>query len=733
MEKTTRARQAWRLMVALSCAMVMLGIFFGCHDDDDASIPPRQPLALKIIGADSDGQAKAVSVTITAVGLGKNDEEIGQTFGPMQIASPSYPLSVPLTLRIPPCRYRLTVETTRLRDEMTVESTVVNICETTTVTVGTRTFEPMETQVGPITLPSMALAGSTIAVSCSLRDVDAPDRDRFPVTATLREANSNVVVTGALPGQEVITGEFPDPHPLENTSAERVFTCTFSDGRSPEQTFTASVPRVLPTPTPTPEPTATVTSVPTAAPTATVTSVPTAAPTPKPTATPTPFTCVVTTNANSGAGSLREKINKRCSLITFNPSVTTITLAAQLEIPSGLTTTIDGGSGVTVSGNNAVRVFYVNSGANVTFNGLTITQGDITGGSYCFNGINSNCGGGIYNDGGTINVNSAMISNYASDGGGIYNNNGNVSINAEIKNCWAFSLGGGIYNNGGNVTINSGGSVNNSSSGGHGAGIYNNGGTVTVDGSVSNNQATDGAGIYNTNSGNVTIASGGVVNGNDGSDGSGIYNDGGTVTVDATSATIRRRMARGFTITAERSRSTGRSAAIPRPMTAAGFITMEQSQLPAAARSMATIRRRMARGFTITVAPSLLMAASAAILRRAKAAGLLIILAQRSRSMALFRTIQHGGEAAFPILVTCWFRIPPSSAAMMCLSAPRLAAELPLIMERPPLAAQSLGIMSADGAAESASITERSRLTASSRQTVHRAAAAFLSRAERLT
>ena len=81
-----------------------------------------------------------------------------------------------------------------------------------------------------------------------------------------------------------------------------------------------------------------------------------------------------------------------CTTITFAAGVATITLTSgQLTVPI-MTVTIDGGKGVTISGGNATRVWWVNAGTNVTFAGLTITAGNAGAGE----------GGGIYNNGGQL-------------------------------------------------------------------------------------------------------------------------------------------------------------------------------------------------------------------------------------------------------------------------------------------------------------------------------------------
>ncbi len=149
-------------------------------------------------------------------------------------------------------------------------------------------------------------------------------------------------------------------------------------------------------------------------------------------------TCTVTTNADSGAGSLREKIaDSTCSTINFNNNYT-ITLSSELTISRNMT--IDGvGHTVTISGNNAVRVFYVNAGVTLNLSNLTVANGNVSSGN----------GGGIYNNG-TLNVtNSTFSSNSAggySSGGGIFNYSGATLtvVNSTFSGNSASVYGGGI-------------------------------------------------------------------------------------------------------------------------------------------------------------------------------------------------------------------------------------------------------------------------------------------------
>ncbi|MDM8564521.1 choice-of-anchor Q domain-containing protein [Candidatus Halobeggiatoa sp. HSG11] len=151
-------------------------------------------------------------------------------------------------------------------------------------------------------------------------------------------------------------------------------------------------------------------------------------------------------DCSNGAGNntLREAIANANAgdTITFDPSIVgkTITLSNQLTIDKDLT--IDGtGQKITISGNNAVRVFEVTAGT-VTFNNLTIANGNSsgTGGAGIYN--NSNLiinqttfinnrvtagipkGGAIFNDLSSTSAiinNSTFFGNYADNGGGVYN------------------------------------------------------------------------------------------------------------------------------------------------------------------------------------------------------------------------------------------------------------------------------------------------------------------------
>jgi hypothetical protein len=102
-------------------------------------------------------------------------------------------------------------------------------------------------------------------------------------------------------------------------------------------------------------------------------------------------------------------------MVTFSCSGT-IVLTAEIVITAD--TSIDGsGQTVIISGNNAVRVFTVNSGVPLSLNWLTIANGDT-----------NHYGGGIHNSGVLYVGNCTFTGNDASQGGGAINNDGTLTV-----------------------------------------------------------------------------------------------------------------------------------------------------------------------------------------------------------------------------------------------------------------------------------------------------------------
>jgi predicted outer membrane repeat protein len=194
----------------------------------------------------------------------------------------------------------------------------------------------------------------------------------------------------------------------------------------------------------------------------------------------------VTNLEDSGPGSLRQAIldanaQAGADTITFNVSGI-ITLASPLAItdPAGLT--IDGaGQNITISGDNAVRVMSVHSGAVLTLQNLTIADGVAMSGS----------GGGVLNSGTLTVSNSTFFQNISvfNNGGGI-SNSGTLTVSNSTFSHNQAGQGGGIFHSIGTLTVsNSTFSQNNATTGG---GIYNSSGTVTLRNTIVANNAPGG-------------------------------------------------------------------------------------------------------------------------------------------------------------------------------------------------------------------------------------------------
>ncbi|BAZ08398.1 G-D-S-L family lipolytic protein [Calothrix sp. NIES-4071] len=206
-------------------------------------------------------------------------------------------------------------------------------------------------------------------------------------------------------------------------------------------------------------------------------------------------------NSSDGVTTLREAINQANALrgndtIVFDQSLfqnwQTITLSlGQLDITDNLT--IKGGTDgqtVIINGNNASRIFQINSGATVNLSGLMIT-----------NGVTNSDGGAIYNAGNLTISDTTIINNSAHRGGGIFNT-ATLNITSSGISGNKANDGGGIFNDGyfgaANLTASytyiGGNSANQS---GGGVGNFNGGVFNYSYGSISDNSAFAGGGIFN--------------------------------------------------------------------------------------------------------------------------------------------------------------------------------------------------------------------------------------------
>jgi hypothetical protein len=228
-----------------------------------------------------------------------------------------------------------------------------------------------------------------------------------------------------------------------------------------------------------------------------------------------PSVFLVTNPDDSGAGSLRAAISAAnaspgADLIVFAPTAYgTITLTSgQLSITDALTIDGPGAGKLAVSGNDASRVFEVNSGISAALDGLTITRGRAVG--------LPGTGGGIFNAG-ILTLSQVVLSD-----------------NQAVALSGGTAFGGGIRNTG-TLTVSHSTFVHNQSLGGAGSpgapGGPGHGGAISSTGTLS--APTTAVISHSTFLDNQAIggAAGAGASFTRGGTGGAIMNDGGTLTV----------------------------------------------------------------------------------------------------------------------------------------------------------------------------------------------------------
>jgi len=240
---------------------------------------------------------------------------------------------------------------------------------------------------------------------------------------------------------------------------------------------------------------------------------------------------VVTTNADSGTGSLRAALVTAAAqagpdTITFDPGLSgqTITLSS-FSNPGGIGNTAlvvndSGGvtldasalpAGLTISDGTSTnfRLFSVSSGTTFALHSLTLANGG---------GVNLPGNGGTIDNGGTLTLTRCTLSgNSAGAGGAIRSQNGTLTLlthctlSGNSATASFFGLGGAIRIEGGTLTLTHCTLLGNSAPSGDGDGgaIYvGNGGTLNLTHSiVAGNTAKRGLDIYR---GSGTIITTGV-------------------------------------------------------------------------------------------------------------------------------------------------------------------------------------------------------------------------------
>lgn len=200
----------------------------------------------------------------------------------------------------------------------------------------------------------------------------------------------------------------------------------------------------------------------------------------------------------------------------------TIVLTSQKNIT--LTTTIDGGGKITLSGNDSTRLLDVDS-ASLSLSNLTLSHGSADGGGAIYNflgvvtivnsTLSSNSaigsaypyysiGGAIYSNGKVTITGSTFSGNWSTYIGGAVSNSANATIATSTFYSNSAPIAGGIVNGMDSSLIVTGSTfTNNSATAGDGGGIYNFGTLTITTSTLSSNTATRSGGIHN--SGNLAV------------------------------------------------------------------------------------------------------------------------------------------------------------------------------------------------------------------------------------
>lgn len=226
-------------------------------------------------------------------------------------------------------------------------------------------------------------------------------------------------------------------------------------------------------------------------------------------------TITVTSTSDSGPGSLRQTIddafnNPGPDVIDFDPTLngaTIVLTSAQLTV-SGIVA-IDASTltdSITISGDDAYRVFFISSTAAVTLTNLAIVNGTtLVGAGPCID----YCGGGIYVAmGARLTVEDSLIyDNWSNSAGGIYTFGDLALHNSQVISNYAAFDGGGLRSDGGVVNIDSSSVLSNTAAGNSGGGIFNYFGSVLTitDSTLAYNWALDGGAVSNALGGRLTV------------------------------------------------------------------------------------------------------------------------------------------------------------------------------------------------------------------------------------
>lgn len=359
-----------------------------------------------------------------------------------------------------------------------------------TLTAGAPTATPTET---PTTTPSPT---NTLLPSATPTVTPTATRTRAPTAVPTRTFTVTPTRTITLTPTRTSTSGLTN---TATATATRTTTLTPSITATPTQ---SSTPTVTNTPSVTNTPTVTLTPTPTLVANIIVNN----------TADGTDFAPgdnICETATGNGVCTLRAAImeaNARTGAQTISLGSATYTLTiggagedaaatGDLDITEGLAIIGASVNATFINGGGLDRVLHVRPGVGVTISDVTITNGSVP-----------DFGGGLYNENGTVTLDTVLLSgNIANSGGGLANvGSGSVDLtDVTLKNNTVSAQGGGLYN-GGTANLN----------------------RATLNGNAGNGGTVQGGGLFNSGTANLTnvTISGNTLNVTTGAQGGGLYN-----------------------------------------------------------------------------------------------------------------------------------------------------------------------------------------------------------------
>ncbi len=213
-----------------------------------------------------------------------------------------------------------------------------------------------------------------------------------------------------------------------------------------------------------------------------------------------------------------------------------LSATGDLDILGTLTITGTGSSNIIIDGNGIDRVLDVRPGAHATISGVTVRNGSLTGSiegggirvqaslKLSNSTVTGNHGGGLFNNGGLVELTAVTVTNN-SDSYGVYNlNQGVLTFNGgQVSE----NLSGGIANATATTTVSN--LVVSGNSGG--SGLSNTGATLSrltiSQSSVLSNTAANGGGVFSSGVGAVTSIVDTMITGNSATTaGGGVFGNG---------------------------------------------------------------------------------------------------------------------------------------------------------------------------------------------------------------